>query len=138
MAPSSRASVSTSVRSRSVTTLPTLRPSRVDARADASRTRSPATSGVSSPSVAGSSLVAAEQLRRLVVDQRGPALLVEHHDAFAQCVQGGVVVGVERRDLLRLEAERLPLETARQQQAEPAAGGQDQRREPEQPRAAAP
>ena len=48
----------------------------------------------------------------MVVDERGPAVLVEDHDALAQRVQRRVVVGVEGRDLLRLQAERLALRGA--------------------------
>ena len=68
----------------------------------------------------------------MVVDQRGPAVLVEDHDALAQRVQRRVVVGVERRDLLRLQAERLALEAAGEQQAEQAADGEDHRRQADQ------
>ena len=112
--------------------MPTRRPSRSTARADASRTRSPAISGVSSPSARRIEGRLAEQLLRVVVDQRGAAVLVEDDDALAQRVQGRVVVGVERRDLLRLQAERLALEAPGEQQAERAADGQDQRREADQ------
>ena len=111
VAPSSRASVSTSVRSRSVTT-------RADPAAVARRRRArrPAGRGrrrsaaCRRRALPGRALVSPSSFARLVVDQRGSAVLVEHHDALAQRVQGRVVVGVERRDLLRLEAERLPLE----------------------------
>ena len=134
-APSSRASVSTSVRSRSVTTVPTRRPSRSTARLEASRTRSPAISGASSLS---SLRARASRARRRAarfawsLTSAGRPCFVEDHDAFAQRVQGRVVVGVEGRDLLRLQAERLALEAAREQQAEQAADGEDHRREADQ------
>jgi hypothetical protein len=76
----------------------------------------------------------ADEPLRLVVDQLQPARVVEHEHALADRVQDRVVVLVERRDLARLEAERLPLDAPREQQRQQRPDQQRQCGEREQPR----